>query len=140
MCVHSSSNTWKVTEQVADAYYVAFPHDSTRLKGVVGMTYTLELIQLIFATHDVFRVYARGWGNFLELDSIGYYWFDIIILTALSESPKLCSKASYESSPLEPVSVICQLFYAWRIRVLNNSYAIASVIAIVGISFFVVLR
>lgn len=56
------------------------------------MTYTLELIQLIFATHDVFRVYANGWGNFLELDSIGFYWFDIIILTALSESTRLCLK------------------------------------------------
>ena len=37
------------------------------------------------STYDAFRVFALGWGDPQQLDDIGLYWFDIVILTALSE-------------------------------------------------------
>ena len=44
----------------------------------------LEMAQICMSTYDAFRVFASGWGNLLELDKIGFYWFDNVIMISLS--------------------------------------------------------
>ncbi|THH32639.1 hypothetical protein EUX98_g1548 [Antrodiella citrinella] len=96
-------------------YYVAFPHDPRGLKSVVAAIFLLELTQTILLTHDAFRVYASGWGNTADLDSMGLYWFSIPVLGGL-------------------ISALTQLFYAWRIHMLSGSYWAAGVISVVAVA------
>ena len=101
-------------------YYLAFPQDGWNRKVVVCLTLLIESTQTVLATYDAFRQLASGWGNPVELDDIGLYWFSIIILTGIS-------------------GFICQLFYAWRICMLSRSYWIPGLIFIVGVRFVLVL-
>jgi len=96
-------------------YYIAFPKDHRGLKCVVAAVYALELTQTILLTHDAFRVYAKGWGNPVELDSIGLYWLNIPVLSGF-------------------ISSLTQLFYAWRIYILSRSYWAAGPIAVVAVA------
>ena len=39
----------------------------------------LETAQVITSTHDVFRCFAYGYGDLLQLASIGLYWFNCAV-------------------------------------------------------------
>ncbi|THH32213.1 hypothetical protein EUX98_g1998 [Antrodiella citrinella] len=95
-------------------YYIAFPSDHRGLKCVVAAIFLLEVTQTVLLTHDAFRVYASGWGNAIELNSIGLYWLNIPVLSGF-------------------ISALTQLFYAWRIRILSRSYYAAGAICTVAI-------
>lgn len=64
---------------------MSFPSDSRNRKGIVALVYILEMTQVALCSYDAFRVFSTGWGNIVELDSIGLYWLDYPILTGLSE-------------------------------------------------------
>lgn len=74
-----------LTIGVEDSYYCSFPTDTWRQKSLVTLTYSLELAQMVMSTHDAFRVFASGFGNFLQLDSVGLYWVDVVIIIAMSK-------------------------------------------------------
>ncbi|THH27147.1 hypothetical protein EUX98_g7048 [Antrodiella citrinella] len=95
-------------------YYIAFPRDHRGLKCVVAVAFLLELAQTILLTYDSFRMFAKGWGDPVELNSIGFFWLDISLLSGL-------------------ISVLAQLFYAWRIHVLSRSYWAAGPISLIAI-------
>ena len=94
-----------------DIYYLAFPSDSYRLQAAVYFAYLVELVQVVVATHDAYRQLASGWGNLEELDNIGLYWITIQLSTSFS-------------------AVLCQLFYAWRIKMLSQNHWVAWVISL----------
>ncbi|KAH8088900.1 hypothetical protein BXZ70DRAFT_498790 [Cristinia sonorae] len=95
-------------------YYISFPKDHWRLKGVVFFAYILEIIQIILSTHDAFRVYGSGWGNPQELDAIGLVWVSIPILDSL-------------------ISSLSQMFYSWRIYTLSRNKWLVGVILMLAL-------
>ncbi|KAH8078748.1 hypothetical protein BXZ70DRAFT_658967 [Cristinia sonorae] len=95
-------------------YYISFPKDHWRLKSVVSLAYTLEIIQIILSTHDAFRVYGSGWGNLEELDSIGLVWISIPILDSM-------------------ISSLSQMFYSWRIYTLSHNLWLVIVILTIAL-------
>ncbi|TCD63226.1 hypothetical protein EIP91_005811 [Steccherinum ochraceum] len=95
-------------------YYIAFPLDNYKLKGVVAVTFILEMIQVILSTHDAFRVSASGWGNPVELDSIGLNWLSIPILSGI-------------------ISCVCRLFYGWRIYALSGELHMPFIVAFLAV-------
>ncbi|KAH8088932.1 hypothetical protein BXZ70DRAFT_899318, partial [Cristinia sonorae] len=97
-----------------DLYYIAFPLDDYRLKATVFLVYVLAIIQLVFVTHDAFRLFATGWGDVAELSNLGFAWLSIPILDAL-------------------VGLASELFYAWRLYQLSRSRYICGVVVVVRI-------
>ena len=75
----------KVDTVFADVYYIAFPLDHARLKTIVSVIYILEILQVITATHDGFRMFASGWSDLVELDNIGLLWFTVPVMNGVSE-------------------------------------------------------
>lgn len=59
----------------------------------MAFTYIIELLQTILATKDAFADFGTGWGNMIELDSVGLLWFSVPILGSVSKSPKAPSIA-----------------------------------------------
>ena len=55
------------------------------LKATVTGIFVLEVLQLITATYEAFRVYATGWGSLAAFDDVGLDWFSGPFLTAISK-------------------------------------------------------
>ncbi|KAH8085999.1 hypothetical protein BXZ70DRAFT_1045453 [Cristinia sonorae] len=100
-------------------YYLAFPKDNWKTKFLVGTAYAVETTQTACFTYDIFRIFVRGWSNPSELDSVGLLWLDISIIPGI-------------------VPTLCQLFYAWRIHRLSQSYKIPVLVALLSITQLVV--
>ena len=45
----------------------------------------LEIVQIVIASHEDFRVYSRGWGDLNVLVTIGLNWFNVPVLTTVSK-------------------------------------------------------
>jgi hypothetical protein len=55
-------------------YYMSFPNDRKGIKALVFALFTIETMQTILCTHDLFAAYASGWGNLAQLDSAHLEW------------------------------------------------------------------
>ena len=108
-------------------YYIAFPKDKRLPKAIVATVYTLETLQIILSTRDAFRNFGTGWGSMSELDSVGWLWFSVPVLGALSMS---CKPLLIEAVTLIDRIVCCigQMFYAWRIWILGRQPVIVTAI------------
>ncbi|KAF8999139.1 hypothetical protein BDQ17DRAFT_765718 [Cyathus striatus] len=58
-------------------YYAAFPEDRRFLKALVYGVVSLELVQTIIITQNIFTTFVSGFGSLEALDSIHTYWFTI---------------------------------------------------------------
>ncbi|TCD64910.1 hypothetical protein EIP91_003446 [Steccherinum ochraceum] len=98
-------------------YYIAFPNDRYKYKITVGVVFVFELAQVSVATYDAFRMFASGWGNFVQADEIGLYWM---------------------SGPLmiETLGAFCQCFYTQRIYALGRNYSIVTPICFLSVLQF----
>ncbi|KAK7443225.1 hypothetical protein VKT23_015823 [Stygiomarasmius scandens] len=94
-------------------YYMAFPNDKPILKFIAYFVYTMELVQTILVTNDAFHAYGSGFGNYEELTSMHLNWFSIPIMSGI-------------------VSMMGQLFFAYRIKVLSNSRVLPAMIAVMA--------
>ncbi|KDR78731.1 hypothetical protein GALMADRAFT_137742 [Galerina marginata CBS 339.88] len=95
-------------------YYLAFPRDSLRSKSFVYSSYILEVIQTITITSGGFRAYGVGYGDPASFDDIRLTWFSVPLITGL-------------------VAFISQTFFAHRIRLLAQSYLVASLIMLLAV-------
>lgn len=107
-----------------DLYYVAFPRDSTWVKIVVYVVYTLEALQTLMICRTAFHAFVYGFFSLDSLDVIGSLWFSIPVLGALGAS---IYKSCCPSRPvtlmtmlIAIVSFIVQSFYAYRIFCLGH--------------------
>jgi len=98
-------------------YYLAFPKDRWFSKGIVTFAYTVELLQTVLATRDAFRNFGTGWGDMRELDAVGWLWFSVPVLGSI-------------------ISCLGQVFYAWRISILSQSYWVSGVVLILSLLQF----
>ncbi|KAF8150014.1 hypothetical protein B0H34DRAFT_802136 [Crassisporium funariophilum] len=94
-------------------YYLAFPRDPSRSKALVYSVYLFEVVQTILLTHTCFDAFAAGFGNLNAINHIGEIWWSVPIMSSI-------------------VGFVVQAFYAYRIRILAQSYIVASVIMLLA--------
>ncbi|KAJ3520028.1 hypothetical protein NM688_g9218 [Phlebia brevispora] len=99
---------------VSDIYYIAFPKDRTLPKVIVSVVYILELAQTVLSTRDSFRNFGTGWGNIVDLNTVGWLWFSVPVLGSI-------------------ICCIGQLFYAWRIWILSHKSYMTVVIVLIAL-------
>ncbi|PPQ98171.1 hypothetical protein CVT26_003217 [Gymnopilus dilepis] len=100
---------------VKDIYFLAFPNDPLRNKFFVYGVYVLELVQTGIVAVTFFRAFGTGFGDYAFLDQIGPSWFSIPILSGL-------------------VAFLADIFYAYRISVLAESYWVAGSVVFLAIT------
>ncbi|THU87440.1 hypothetical protein K435DRAFT_762603 [Dendrothele bispora CBS 962.96] len=86
-------------------YYLAFPNDRKYIKALAVFILCIEFVQTVLATIDAFRNFGYGWGNMISLNEVGILWLSVPAMTGI-------------------ISCLAQLFYAWRIWILSQSYYI----------------
>ncbi|KIM42385.1 hypothetical protein M413DRAFT_70622, partial [Hebeloma cylindrosporum] len=91
-------------------YYLSFPRDPVYMKLLVYSSLALEISQTFMVTHDTFRIFATGYGDFSRLDNIHLLWLTLPILGGV-------------------VGLLCHLTFAYRITLLSDSKIIGAVIA-----------
>ncbi|KAJ7689859.1 hypothetical protein B0H17DRAFT_602525 [Mycena rosella] len=67
-------------------YFTAFPRDRTLTKILVAVVLLVEMLGTLANTHDTLRVFGVGWGDMHELDAVGWAWFSVPIIGAISAS------------------------------------------------------
>ncbi|KDR73747.1 hypothetical protein GALMADRAFT_19137, partial [Galerina marginata CBS 339.88] len=90
-------------------YAVAFPKDHIRLKTIVYTITMLETIQTIMTTASLFNSYVYGFLSLENVDQVNTYWFSVPILSGI-------------------VTLVSESFYAYRILVLGQSFAIKKIL------------
>lgn len=83
---HNHHYSPKLTRHPTDVYYLAFPNDRRWPKAIVLGVFVIEVLQTVLATRDAFRNFATGWGNIEDLEEVGWLWFSVPVLGAISKS------------------------------------------------------
>ncbi|KAK1233595.1 hypothetical protein PQX77_003247 [Marasmius sp. AFHP31] len=96
-------------------YYNAFPNDALKFQLLVYGVYIVECVQTILVTHDVFAIFAYGYGNMEALDGIHLIWFHACILPGF-------------------VAFTVQIYFAYRLFLLSRSKIISFLIAITALT------
>ncbi|KAF4611507.1 hypothetical protein D9613_003876 [Agrocybe pediades] len=94
-------------------YFLVFPSDAMPIRLLVFGIYILEVTQSLFLIHDMFHIFASGFGNLLIFDQVGTRWFSVPVLTSI-------------------VAFVAQTFYAYRLRIIAQSKILASVILLLA--------
>ncbi|KAK0501124.1 hypothetical protein EDD18DRAFT_1147267 [Armillaria luteobubalina] len=83
-------------------YYLAFPKDRRFVKCLVYGVYIVDLVQTILVARDAFVVFGYGFGNLEALTGMHLNWLILPIIIAF-------------------ITVVAQVFYAYRIFILSRS-------------------
>ncbi|TFK32638.1 hypothetical protein BDQ12DRAFT_692246 [Crucibulum laeve] len=83
-------------------YFLSFPDDRPAIKWLVRVIYVLETVQVCLSAADIYFWFGTGYGNVLQLDKPHISPFDTPIMCAV-------------------VSLIVQLWFCYRIWILDNS-------------------
>ncbi|PPQ96551.1 hypothetical protein CVT26_006338 [Gymnopilus dilepis] len=95
-------------------YYLAFPSDSIRNKLFVYLVFAIEILQTVVITKSAFHVFAVGYGNFSYYNAIDLAWLDVPVVSGV-------------------VAFLAEIFYAYRIMLLAQSYWVPCIIFILAI-------
>ncbi|KAF4613883.1 hypothetical protein D9613_007533 [Agrocybe pediades] len=90
-------------------YHLAFPKDATWIKFLVYGVYAAEIAQTIMLTAQGFQTFASGFGDMRAVVRVYLLWFSVPILSS-------------------SVSLVVQMFYAYRIMILSKSKVMAGLI------------
>jgi len=106
------------------------------MKLLVYSSLLLEIAQTLMVTHDTFRIFATGYGDFSGLDDIHLLWLTLPILGGVglflfSRCPTRDFKLGIFFGS-DVVGLLCHLTFAYRITLLSDSKAIGAVIASVS--------
>ncbi|KAF8873062.1 hypothetical protein CPB84DRAFT_1895644, partial [Gymnopilus junonius] len=94
-------------------YFLAFPSDRRWTQVLVYGLYTAELIQTVLLTQTAFFSFATGFGNFNAINEEGTLWFSVPIMNSA-------------------IASVVQVFYAYRIQILAQSYIVPSIIVLLS--------
>ena len=70
----------------ADTYFRNFPKDALRIKLLVSLIFSLEIVQSVLGLVDGFRIFGSHWGDPSEFTKLGLGWLSVIGLGAIGES------------------------------------------------------
>ena len=95
--------------------------------------YTVELVQTILVTRVAYTEFAAGFGNFEAIDSISLLSLAAPILSSIGMCYSFSWPRMIRLLTSKLVAVVVQIFYAYRIKVLADSYLIPSVVVLVNL-------
>ncbi|KIY69461.1 hypothetical protein CYLTODRAFT_372585 [Cylindrobasidium torrendii FP15055 ss-10] len=95
-------------------YYMSFPRDSWRLKGLVIILLILESIQSALVFYDALEAFALHFGSFDAFNHVHMAFLDIPILTSI-------------------ISCIVQSFFAMRIYKLSKNWFAVILVELVAL-------
>ncbi|KAF7357359.1 hypothetical protein MSAN_01331800 [Mycena sanguinolenta] len=95
-------------------YFSVFRKDRTWWKFIVILVVSLEAIEMLSATHDMILIFGTGWGNYDALDSVGWAWFSVPVMSSI-------------------IAFVCQVFYGWRIYIIGKSPLIFGLVTLVSL-------
>jgi hypothetical protein len=95
-------------------YFIAFPNDRLGIRLLVLGVFLLETVQSGMLTHDAFVVFGLGFAKVEGLSHLPLSWFSIPILTSVA-------------------GVATQLFFAFRIKVLSESFVVPGLVALLSL-------
>ena len=120
----------------SDIYYLAFPNDALQRKLLVYALYVAEMAQAIMLARMAYTQFAAGFGKLDTLDAIPVIlWFGVPILSSIGMYHQLFWPFVVHLLTSLLVAAVVQIFYAYRIKLLANSYLIASVVVLVSVKF-----
>jgi len=97
---------------VPDEFFTTFVAEGIAIKGLVVVLYVLDLTQTFVTTSFSWNLLVAGWGSPAALASIPWSGSVHVILTGL-------------------IAAIVQIFFAWRIWVLNRRAVFATITSLV---------
>ena len=115
---------------------MAFSNDPLRTKLLVYAVYVAEMVQAIILARMAYTQFAAGFGDFDALNAIPVIlWFAVPILSSIGMYHPFfwatCRSLALAYLRMLVVTVV-QIFYAYRIKILGNSYLIPSVVVLVS--------
>lgn len=66
-----------------DWYYLAFPKDKWRTKGLVLFIYLIETAQTLVMTNDCWKTFVKGFGDVSALNDVFNEWLAVPLFTAI---------------------------------------------------------
>ena len=120
----------------SDIYYLAFPNDPLQRKLLVYAVYVAEMVQAIILARMAYIQFAAGFGNFDTLDAIPVIlWFGVPILSSVGMYHPVFWLLVVHLLTSILVTAVVQIFYAYRIKLLADSYRIPIVAVLVSFKF-----
>ncbi|EIW79771.1 hypothetical protein CONPUDRAFT_83072 [Coniophora puteana RWD-64-598 SS2] len=95
-------------------YHVSSLPDRWPIQAIVYGTLIIETVQIAFATHDSYYQFAVSWGQVAELNVLHYTWLTLPVLIGI-------------------ISMITQIFYAWRIHILSKRYVVSAIVTVLAL-------
>ncbi|KAF8198759.1 hypothetical protein K438DRAFT_2016186 [Mycena galopus ATCC 62051] len=92
-------------------YLLAFPKDKLTNKLIVSFVFIAEMLQTLGDSRNTIENFGAGWGDLNDLDQVHWAWLSVPILGST-------------------VACVGQLFFAWRISIIGNTWYIPSLIAV----------
>ena len=117
-----------------DNYYLAFPNDSFQRKLLVYAVYTAELVQAVLLARMAYTEFAAGFGNVEAVDKISLLSLAVPILSSIGVCYLFSWPCMIRLLTSKLVAAVVQTFYAYRIKLLADSYLIPSVVVVVNCS------
>ncbi|KAH8832178.1 hypothetical protein DL96DRAFT_1590146 [Flagelloscypha sp. PMI_526] len=90
-------------------YHASFNRDTWKIKMLVYLVFTLEILQTVIRSVDRWEIDVMLWGNPAGLDAILIDWFSTPVLTAVT-------------------SGLVQAYFGYRLYVFSKSWIIAGII------------
>nr|GAT56463.1 predicted protein [Mycena chlorophos] len=67
-------------------YYTAFPHDHRWSRIGVAVIVLLEVIETVANMRYTISLFGSGWGDYNELNTVGWLWFSVPVMSPLIAS------------------------------------------------------
>jgi hypothetical protein len=106
---------------LSDLYYLSFLNDRVLpTKTLVYFVFMFETLQTTMSTREGFKYFGSGWGDMGALNTIGWFWFTVPVMTSIGKSGDHSNVSSCLIVVDETVSFVTQIFYAWRVWIISR--------------------
>ena len=120
----------------SDIYHLAFPNDSFRRKLLIYGVYLAEMLQAILLARVSYLQFAAGFGKLEALDAIPVIlWFGVPVISSIGMCHPFFWLLVVRLLTSILVAAVVQTFYAYRIKLLGESYFIPSVVVLVSFKY-----
>ena len=101
------------------------------MKCIICTLLLLETVQTTLVTHDAYRYFVTGFGDFDQLNKALLEWLAYPVITGVGASFRLGNTCFADLPYCCTVSCISQLYYTYRLRVFAQSFVPSMTIAMV---------